>query len=317
MLNNNLENDDEQNLLQNNFILNNINLITTIKNNGKIIYCLKLLYDNRLATGDYNSYLIIYNKNTLNQEIIINNKLGGLLYIEQLKNKKIAACFKENAIRIYSIDKDKYVILQTIDYIHENWVYKIIELSNNNLLSCSSDGSFVIWEYVGLHYEDIYKSNKEDYYILDIIEINDNEFVYNVGHSNADIVFFDILKKEKKEVLKNFELSYYIGTHFILMDNKMKLVIGGNKKIYILDVINYNICEEINYNSIVTSVLKIDENNFLIGYENGYINHYNLNESKLISVKKFFNENIIYSILITNNKNLIIAADNYEIKIFH
>ena len=316
MINLYLNNIEEQNQIQNNFF-NNINLITTIQCYGKIIYCLKILYDNRLATGDYNSYLIIYNKNTLNPEIKINNKLGGLTYIEQLKNKKIAASFKENAIRIYSIEKDKYFILQTIDYIHENWVYKIIELSNNFLLSCSSDGTFVLWNYIGLHYEETYKSIKEDFYILDIIEINENEFVYNIGHSNANIVFFDISKKEKKVVLNNFELSYYIGTHFTLMDNKTKLIIGGNKKIYILDVINYKILNEIDFNSFVTCIFKLNENDYLIGDEFGYIHYYNLKNSNSILTKNIFYKNAIYSLLFFNNKNLIIGGENYEIKIWN
>ena len=311
-----IENIEEQNQIQTNFF-NNINLITTIQSYGKIIYCLKRLYDNRIATGDYNSYLIIYNYNTLNPEIKINNKLGGLTYIEQLKNKKIAASFKENAIRIYSIEKDKYNILQTIDYIHENWVYKIIELSNNFLLSCSSDGTFVLWKNVGFHYEETYKSIKEDFYILDIIEINDNEFVYNIGHSNANIVFFDISKKEKKVVMNNFELSYYIGTHFVLIDNKTKLILGGNKKIYILDVINYKIFKEINLNFFVTSVLKLNENYFLIGDEIGYIYYYNLNNSNSLSTKNIFFKNAIYSLLFFNNKYLIIGGENYEIKIYN
>ena len=53
--------------------------IKTLNNNKGWINCLKTLDDGRLAAGDSNSNLIIYNKETFNTDIIIQNNLSWLL----------------------------------------------------------------------------------------------------------------------------------------------------------------------------------------------------------------------------------------------
>ena len=53
--------------------------ILTLNYNIGCIYCLKTIDDGRLAAGDEGSNLIIYDKETFNPDIIINNNLGFLL----------------------------------------------------------------------------------------------------------------------------------------------------------------------------------------------------------------------------------------------
>ena len=67
--------------------------IKTLNNNKGWIYCLKTLDDGRLAAGDQYSNLIIYNKETFNTDIIIQNNLSGLFNFTQLKNKNIHVHF--------------------------------------------------------------------------------------------------------------------------------------------------------------------------------------------------------------------------------
>ena len=68
------------------FKFENMNHIKTLNNNKGSIYCLKTLNDGRLAARDEYSNLIIYNKDTFNPEIIIQNNLQCLFYFTQLKN---------------------------------------------------------------------------------------------------------------------------------------------------------------------------------------------------------------------------------------
>ena len=69
-----------------------MNILTLNYNIGNI-YCLKTLDDGRLAAGDECSNLIIYDKETFNPDIIINNNLSNLLNFTQLKNKNIICSF--------------------------------------------------------------------------------------------------------------------------------------------------------------------------------------------------------------------------------
>ena len=85
-----------------------MNLITFLKCNEGRINCLKTLDDGRLAAGDQNSNLIIYNKETFNPEITIKNNLSGLCNFTQLKNKNIACSFTSHyTIKIIKIKNNK------------------------------------------------------------------------------------------------------------------------------------------------------------------------------------------------------------------
>ena len=87
--NNKIINENKENETNNfyNFKIENMNLITIIKCNKGWIECLKTLDDRRLAAGDDYSNLIIYNKETFNPDIIIQNNLSDLWNFTQLKNK--------------------------------------------------------------------------------------------------------------------------------------------------------------------------------------------------------------------------------------
>ncbi len=79
-----------------NFKFENMTNIKTLNANKGGIYCLKTLDDGRLAAGDSSSNLIIYNKETFNPDIIIENNLGNLNNFTQLKNKNIACSFESD-----------------------------------------------------------------------------------------------------------------------------------------------------------------------------------------------------------------------------
>ena len=121
--------------------------ITTLKCNKGWIYCLKTLDDGRLAAGDTNSNLIIYNKDTFNPDITIQNNLGKLWNFTQLKNKNIACSFdNDKTLKIIKIKNNNYEDIQTIKNAHNDNISKIIELKNEKLITFSYDSSFKIWE---------------------------------------------------------------------------------------------------------------------------------------------------------------------------
>ena len=90
--------------------------IKTLNNNEGNIFCLKTLDDGRLAAGDYYSNLIIYNKETFNPEITIQNNLSSLYNFTQLKNKNIACSFKsDSTLKIIKIkNNNEYEDIQII-----------------------------------------------------------------------------------------------------------------------------------------------------------------------------------------------------------
>ena len=71
----------------------------------------------------------------------------------------------------------KYEILQTLNY-HSNMVYKIIELKNNNLVSCSEDSSIIFYLKDNNEHKQDYKIST-DGACYSIIQTKDNEICYS------------------------------------------------------------------------------------------------------------------------------------------
>jgi len=227
--------------------------IKTLNNKKGEIYCLKALDDGRLATGDSNSNLIIYNKEKFIPEIIIQNNLSYLLNFTQLKNKNIACSFRNDyTLKIIKIkNNNEYEDIQIIKNAHKDWINKIIELKNENLITFSDDYSFKMWK---LNDNDKYeKINefKDKNRLSDGLEIKENEIIlYSLDTNPQSLVFYDINKKEIIKIINNLSLniSYLIR---IIKINDNEVAVAGYKKIYLIDINNFLKLDEINTDLVI------------------------------------------------------------------
>ena len=266
-------------------------------------FCLKNLHDNRLILGNYESKLIIFNQNLIKIDIEIENNLESIYDIQELKNLNVACCFKAKAIRIFKIEKNNYQIIQTILNAHSNWIYKIIELNNNNLLSCSEDKSIKIWKTENNFFKENFVLFADDY-IKNIIEIKKNIIIYNVSYNKIEI--YDLNLNKKIKIFNNLSLSTKIGSQFILINNK--LIIGGDKKIYIINN-NFEIENSFEYNSNIVSVLYLFNEFFAVGDAEGTISIFNLLNNKPILIKNNAHEGSIRALAYLNYSIFSVGTD--------
>ena len=300
-----------------NFKFEKINNFKTLNNNKGTIWCLKTLYDGRLAAGDEYSNLIIYDKQIFNPDIIIQNNLKDLYNFTQLKNKNIACSFKSfYTLKIIKIkNKNEYENIQIIKNAHNKWINKIIELKNENIVSFSWDYSFKIWKINNNNFEikNEFKDIKE---LSDGLEIKDNEIIlYALKTSPQSLVFYDLNKNEKIKTLNNLNLNINCLCRIIKL-NENEAVVAGEGKVYLIDIKNYLILHEINSDCNNYCILKLSNNLFLIGDEKGNINQFNIENKKII--KEFYNishGSCIYSMTILND--MLISGDfNGNIKVW-
>ena len=119
----------------------------------------------------------------------------------------------------------KYEILQTLNY-HSSYVYKIIELKNKNLVSCSYDSSIIFYIKDNNEYKQDYKIST-DGYCTSIIQTNDNEICYSVGNK---ICFFDLLERKIKASISDIS-----DVEQLFMIKKDLLLIPGKNIISIIN----------------------------------------------------------------------------------
>ena len=138
--------------------------------------------DGRLVSGSADKSIIIYNKKTYQPDLIIKEHNYGVASITQLSSGILASCSADNTIKLFNIKGMKYEILQTLNY-HSNWVYKIIELKNKNLVSCSLDSSIIFYVKDNNEYKKDYQM-KTDGSSSSIIQTKDNEICYSEENDN-------------------------------------------------------------------------------------------------------------------------------------
>ena len=104
--------------------------------------------------------------------------------------------------------------------------------------------------------------------------------------------------------------------------NNDEVAVAGYNKVYLIDIKdinNYQIINEINCDYYNCSILKLSNNLFLTGDENGTITQYKIENKKLFkeSYKNKSHENYgIYAMTILNDMIISGCVDNNEIKIW-
>ena len=117
-----------------NYKIEKKNPIYKLTNHTSYVFCLCVLNDGRLVSGSDDKSIIIYNKTTYKPDIIIKEHKDYITCITKLSSGILASCSFDKTINLFNINGMKYEILQTLNY-HSNYVYKIIELKNKNLVS--------------------------------------------------------------------------------------------------------------------------------------------------------------------------------------
>ncbi len=292
-----------------------VNTLTLNDNKGRI-YCLKILDDGRLAAGDEDSNLIIYDKETFKPDIIINNNLSSLLNFTQLKNKNIICSFRaDSTLKIIKIkNKKEYENIQIINNAHNDAISKIIELKNENIITFSFDYSFKIWKLNNNNKYEQINEFKDSNWLSDGLEIKDNEIIlYALNTNPQSLVFYNLIKKEKIKTLNNLKLCI-TNLIRIIKINDNEVAVAGNGKVYLIDINNYLILHEINSDCCNYCILKLSNNLFLIGDEKGTITQYKIENKKIIkeSSKIKSHENRIWSMTLLNDM-IISGGENSNI----
>jgi WD40 repeat protein len=234
-------------------------------------------------------------------------------YIYSFKNEnKIITCNDNSTLKIIKIDKNEHKILQTLK-AHEKEVYKVINLNNNNLCSCSNDETIRIWEKQNDLYNNVF-TLKGDKYIEDILEIKNNIIVSSSAWDYS-LIFWDLNKKERIKKLNNIICFYW--NNILCKINEDFLLVGGIGSIYLINLNNYDInkfdCEENN----ILCLCKINEKYFFSGDNRGNLKQWKFNGKtiKIINNKENSHNKDINEIIL-NDENIITCSSDNKIKIW-
>ena len=290
------------------------------------ITCLLLLPNDDIIAALQNSNMIIYDKDTLIEKLKIKEFRYKIKSLIQIKNKNIIASSEKEAkiFKIYN-NNTKYELLNILKG-HNSMINKIIELKNENLISCSSDCSIIIWKKTNKdnnYNKQITILNEENGPISSLLEVQDN--LISLHNENDYVIIWDYELMEIRKIINDIELNLYSNILFLTHENN--IIISG-KGIYILNTKNFEITHRYYSNNFEYSCLfKIDLNSFLIGKnkidsnDSSSIEQWDFNKenNKWIVEKKIdtiYQDEITVLIYKKNQKQIISSSDNPVINFY-
>ena len=203
------------------------------------ITCLLLLPNDDFIAALNNSNMIIYDKDKLIEKLKINEFRYEIKSLIQIKNKNIIAS-SEKEIKIFKFyeNNTKYEILYILKG-HNSSINKVIELKNENLISCSSDCSIIIWKKMNKendYNKQIEVLNEENGPIYSLLEIDDK--IVSLHNENDYAIIWNYEIMEKIKFIYDIELNLF--SNIFLFTERNNIIISG-KVIYIINTKNFEI----------------------------------------------------------------------------
>ena len=234
--------------------------------------------------------------------------------IKLRKENLYASCSSDNSFKIWQFDSSDYksnVIVNNSCY-HDFKIIAICELQDLNIVSISSKGFLIFWEYIDNVYEkgSILKGFKNC--LLNCIFLFKN--IILVG-TKKSVIFIDIIEKIK---IKKIDLKYNAySIHYF--DKKLFLGLKNNfdSCLLIEYELNNNYNDEINmgkgYDKCfeISSIYELNENKIVTCNKNNFIKIWKESESKPKNL--FFDNNPNFYIEDDYESDNELELNNYNI----
>ena len=252
-----------------------------------------------------------------------------ILNLIYLKDGRLSACFQSGLVKIFN--KDTYDIDLSINEHSNKTVFFHLQLSNNNIVTCSADKTLKIIQLINFnkykviqtligHESCIYKALELKN--GNIISCSEDGYLYIWMYSDMNNIF----NLKNKYLIFEGNQNYFVNSKIdIILINDRELYCANKDKIIFLDI-----SENFDELNIITKISGINmyiygyssiiiwKNFLLIGtiYKGIYL--LNLNNHQL-SGNVLNGTKWIYSILKLSNSNILIAnkdEDSYDIREF-
>ena len=297
--------------------------LNTKKNihNSSINFLIKLNDGRLVSSSEKDNIIKVYNLTTFEENINIKEE-ENIIYLNQISNDNLIVCL-EYELKFYLINNNNYRLVQEIK--DSNGFNKIIELINKNLLSSSKNGKIFIWHKNEKNlYEQIYYLTEEkinirfsekylysnNANISDILELKKN-IIINENYLN----FINIWNLDSKQKIISMNIQNFVGAwtkeRFLLLNEKY-FIYYNRINLYLFDINTYEVIFNLVFEFPCVCIYKLFNNNLLVGNENGFLSHFQLEDKKIKSVNfiQYFHFTEITAIVKLND-NLYASGDGY------
>lgn len=270
------------------------------------------LSDLRLVSASTNGIINVYNRNSLEIEIQIYDKLNYWFSVSEIEPQKIAAPSVFGLVYIWGIYDKTYKIEKKIK-ANDFYVRCVLPLSNNRMAFIHNYSTIIIYSstkpYKKKKTLDIFQNIQLNNPAIELskpqccIQIPNERLV--AATESKNLYFWNLRNYRIIHQMKDIECY---SQNSIKMINKKTLIVGGVCKIKLIDIELYQVItsyEHIPLESVYCFSI-LDNNNILVG---GKYNLFLLKPSiELVELKKFDEEKATITQMIKIDKNKIACS---------
>ena len=265
---------------------------------------------NPIYYGQYCKFMDIINNDKLDEKEkknkILSNKTSILLF-----GQTPDVLFKNNSKYIYEeINKEKTMDeLSMISNLKKE--YKIIKNKKYNIII-----NFWITYLKDKEFFYFLCQNDENYYIQIIEFINDFKFLFLIDIDKIKLFRKTTFNKNKNQEIKIFKLNPKYIMFDIIIKNNFYLFVGRNDD---NSLMIYSSSQQLNFpkkiqtHSLITTLYKINETNFISGHFDGKIIEWEILDNNInLKIKRdlFAHNNMICSINYIEKHNILVTSSN-------
>ena len=244
--NSKISNNNNSNQQNNTFESKYLKKIKVIKQHSDWIKSVKIFPSGNIISVSDDETINIYNKNTYELiQKIKNAHLDDIIYIDIKDENNFVTCSYDKTIKTWIKKIDKFELNYKIEKAHNNDIYCVLYY-NENLISCSQDNSIKIWEYVNFKYQlltKIIESND----INSMLLLKDKNILISSGYDGT--TFYKIYENGLNiNFICNLKEAFGGCWNGIYRINDNKIIVGGEKYLYIILINEKKIFQEIRIN---------------------------------------------------------------------
>ena len=239
--NNNL-NDNSQNSFSKEIKTMKIDFLKLVKEhkfegdsiNGKSINTIIDLNNNYFLATIGERGKILFNKN--NYEVISYKKDHGFYVTCKVNSFLISAINTDNEGTLWYSDFELNNLIQyeiKKSEMHNGWISKIVQISDNIIATSSGDNTIKIWELINEKKIKLIKTlNKHKSGVISIIKIKNKNWLVSVSYDNK-LIIWDLKKYSVIKEINDIQCCFINGIKEL---PKQRIIISGDK---IMTLINY------------------------------------------------------------------------------
>ena len=294
--------------------LDKLKLIKKIDDHTERVNSLLILKDKRIASISGDLTIKVFSpSHNYHCDITLKGHTKNILYLTQMDNGLLVSNSDDGTIKIWSIEENNTGLLFSIN-AHERYIHKVIMLPNDQMVSCSSDLTIKVWKSTVPFSQLRVINNAHTDDITSIIYVKEKNFLIS-GSDDKQLKFWDL-------DFNNFFTMKDIhcwDTHSLYQLDKNRVIVGGIKKIIIVNIEKFyveNFIEDSRLVYVYSFALLRDRKNVLCGGYNGYFCMYDI-ESNKFEVKQTEHTQNINDLVLLDQRTIATCSKDKSIIIWN